>query len=179
MRIPSLQGLVRLVACLLLTFATSAGAVPNLLDPTFGDGGGVLTVVGPFPEGAHDLVVDGAGRIVLAGGSQDGAALVRHLADGALDATFGTGGIVESGIAGTFRAVAVDGTGRIFAAGASCGFYCHLLLVRYLQDGALDPTFGAGGVVMVPVRGSSHRRSEERPLAGWDLTAESLRALRR
>ena len=103
-------------------------------DAAFGTGGLVVT---PFdgleedePGGcAMDVKVDAKGRIVAAGFAPDlnipgqsGYAVVRYLADGSPDPTFGNGGQVFTTFPGQGHSqaggVAVDTQGRIFVSGA-------------------------------------------------------------
>jgi uncharacterized delta-60 repeat protein len=72
---------------------------------------------------------------------------------GTLDETFGTGGKVLLDLGGfqdVIVALAVQEDGRILAAGSSFipGEGPKFALVRFLPDGSLDPSFGAGGVVI-------------------------------
>lgn len=126
------------------------------LDPSFGIGGQVNV---PLPQGFE---VGGAalqpdGKVVIAGTYpsapfvQRNFALVRLLPGGALDPSFGGGGLVSSdfGLIETGRSVIVLGDGRLVLAGwrspttANTGDFA---LVRYMADGSLDTTFGSGGL---------------------------------
>ena len=74
---------------------------------------------------------------------------------GALDPTFGNGGMV-SGTAGIYRAtaVAVEPDGKIVAGGYATNVNGHaevFALARYNTDGTLDTTFGNNGVVQTVV----------------------------
>lgn len=124
------------------------------LDPAFGDGG-LVTEPSSTSYGAvaYDLTLDGEGR-VLAGGVVDyQAAIVRYIPDGSFDSSFGDGGLVLTsgiapGLAGVRDAV-VQPDGKIIVAGyAEEAPEMRCALIRYEPDGALDPTFGDGGVVM-------------------------------
>jgi uncharacterized delta-60 repeat protein len=132
---------------------TSAGA----LDSTFGSGGEVTTRVGSGTnEAANALALDPAGRIIAAGFTyacgrftcSDDFALARVNPDGSLDPGFGTGGAVTTdfgpGEVDRARDVALAPAGDIVAAGTSGDAFG---LARYTPSGALDPTFGAGGMV--------------------------------
>ncbi|MEK6284782.1 MAG: delta-60 repeat domain-containing protein [Acidobacteriota bacterium] len=71
-------------------------------------------------------------------------------ADGDLDTTFGSGGIVRSNF--FFNAIAIQSDGRMIAAGGistltNAGFEFDFALARYNINGSLDPTFGSGGKV--------------------------------
>lgn len=123
------------------------------LEPT----GMVWTRVGSvYSGGAHDMVVQPDGKIVLAGNASDAAgsddlAMVRYEAGGPLDAGFGTGGIVRTplGFEGSGEAVALQPDGAIVVAGTTraASFVTGGVVARYLPDGTLDTTFGSGGLV--------------------------------
>jgi len=147
-------------------------------DPAFGAGG----TVSLNPEGgshdsdAHAVVVDGSGRILLAGssyvpgseGSFSGTwILVRLTSAGEPDPTFSGDGVLmldpPQGF-GSPQALALDPRGRILAAGMSqpCGLppsppatdTCSPAqrpqLARFLPTGRLDRTFGNDGWAMLP-----------------------------
>lgn len=108
---------------------------------------------------ARAVVADREGRILVvgevdAGGQSDGI-LARFLANGQPDTTFGTDGQLvfgASGIAESTAAIAVLDDGRLLVAGsASHGGSADFEVRRFLPDGAADPSFGAGGVVALPI----------------------------
>ena len=74
-------------------------------------------------------------------------------ASGDLDPTFGGGGTVVTGISGndSANAVVVQSDGKIIAAGSSTGAGTDFTLVRYLDTGGLDATFGNTGQVITPI----------------------------
>jgi uncharacterized delta-60 repeat protein len=139
------------------------------LDSSFGSGGIVVTPVAPGDNNdvitTNGLTIDPAGRIVVTGQANMGAgaggvnlALARYNPGGTLDSSFGSGGIVTTAVApgdnfDTLVGAAIDGSGRIVAAGAadSGGFVFDLALVRYNPDGSLDTTFGTSGKVTMNV----------------------------
>jgi uncharacterized delta-60 repeat protein len=151
-------------------------------DPTFGTGG-VISV--PSPPGARfvlaGVAVDSQGRVVLAGLSRplpsnstpdpvlSKATIMRFNADGSLDQSFGSGGMVVTdfgfgppkaaggpyiGASVGLRDVAIDADNRPVVTGAyvtelegerehvkSAGF-----VARLTESGALDTSFGEGGI---------------------------------
>jgi uncharacterized delta-60 repeat protein len=130
-------------------------------DQSFGSGGIVRTPIGNPSLGDESLAValDG-GRIVVGGDADSGTgagdfAVVRYLADGQLDASFGSGGIVVTPGAEDelIRAVAVTSGGKILVAGygGSGSTTLRLRLARYLDAGSLDTTFGGTGVVTTAI----------------------------
>lgn len=133
------------------TFTTgsyTSGSTSGSLDPTFGAGGIVTTDIGTDNYG-EELIIQSDGKIVAAGSSNSDFALVRYNADGTLDATFGTGGIVTTDIGNSSNSVValgIQSDGRIVAAGYGNSSFA---LVRYNADGTLDTTFGASGIVTI------------------------------
>lgn len=133
------------------------------LDPSFGSGGVVTTAM----TGEHmsfyaipALAQQPDGKLIFAaqeptGGKlgkldQFGFVVIRHLADGTIDRTFGRNGSAITGFAGWFasaRAVCVQPDGKLVVAGFTVlNGLDHFALVRYLPDGSLDPSFGTAGV---------------------------------
>ena len=133
-----------------------AAGVP---DATFGVGGRVTVSfggLGPFDSQYVNVLVRLAnGRFVVAGShgtssSQD-VVVVRCLADGSPDASFGTGGTARFTFAAgflTIGAVLEQSDGKLVVAG---GYNSVLgdneLLLRLEVGGSLDAGFGSGGMV--------------------------------
>ena len=118
------------------------------LDPSF-DGDGLL--VGRSAH-AWALAVQSDGRILVAGNSGSGttahATLLRYLADGAPDRSFGADGAVVTpfGDLSSALAVAVRPDGRVVVAGyGASGGQIRFAVGTYLSSGALDPTFDGDG----------------------------------
>lgn len=133
------------------------------LDPAFGQGGQLVVPFGTGIDRAYALAIQDDGKIVAAGTStSDGSsglptdgqdfALIRVLANGTLDTSFGQGGRVVTplqahGGGDVVYALAlprVNGEQRILAVGGEGDF----LAARYLGNGALDSSFGAAGKVV-------------------------------
>jgi uncharacterized delta-60 repeat protein len=129
------------------------------LDPTFGTGGIVTTPVGGGDSEAYGVALQPDGKIVAGGVATDSngnsSALVRYLPDGSLDTTFGTDGVVvvtEAGENG-FAAIARQPDGKILGVGQSSSAvwpWATTPLTRFNSDGALDSSFGNGGVSDAP-----------------------------
>lgn len=138
------------------------------LDSTFGRGGVALHRVSGARDMAFALALDGAGRVVVAGqcgrtnlsaNTRGTACLARFSAQGEVDLTFGPDGTrllpLRDGVE-SLRAVAVDGRGRIVAAGYSAYSAANeLTLFRLTEDGDLDNDFGGLGSVTYRGRGFS------------------------
>ena len=154
------------------TLLRPRGAVLRLLaggslDATFGIGG--IATVEPPPEytstRAEAMVLDPAGRIVIAGEVEDDIpAVMRLLPDGSPDPSFGTGGVVVArgaygGAPAWWQSIALDGA-RIVVGGAAAntppygtGLDRVAVLGRFDDSGLPDPSFGSGGFVEVPLAG--------------------------
>jgi len=126
------------------------------LDPAFGTGGRVSTDFGGQDDEAASLSVDGDGRVVAAGyatiSDQKVLAIVRYLADGSLDPTFGNGGRVTTPV-GTGEAIihslVTNPSGDILVVGAVGPIDAHdLMVARYCADGSVDTSFGDSGFVV-------------------------------
>jgi uncharacterized delta-60 repeat protein len=87
------------------------------------------------------------------------AAPAASAAPGQLDPSFGSGGVVKllpSEEEIFLSGVAAQADGKIVLAGSDPG---GVLLARLLENGALDPGFGAGGVVRTPFAGFGEARA--------------------
>ena len=123
------------------------------LDPAFGQQGIVTIGNGPVV-----MVMDSAHRTVLAGVDNSGPYAYRYLADGRFDSSFGSNGIARVDFAfahgSNLRTLAIGPHGAITAGGSwvATDFTNFLLLWRLRDDGSPDTTFGAGGVVELPMQ---------------------------
>ncbi len=130
-------------------FAVARFNADGSVDGTFGSGGFVITEIG-----YHSMARAGAlqpdGKIIAAGHSTDSGpnrfVVARYNADGSLDASFGSGGIVLTPEGQVITSVALQGDGKIVATGTGSGAFT---VVRYATNGSLDATFGGTGIVTV------------------------------
>lgn len=157
----------------------------------FGDAGAGNAVIvstpasafgGATKAGASAAVVQSDGKIVAVGFADDNLALARYTTTGALDPLFGVGGVTTTDVGasgwvqGAFRAV-VQPNGAIVVAGVRVSYASGdqtntLVLARYDTFGALDCTFGAGGVATVPL-GTTEGTSYSAPMpTGLALAAD-------
>lgn len=135
------------------------------LDPTFGDGGTVITAITDNDYDASEayaLLLQPDGKLVAAGTAVDftahhkSFALARYNPDGSLDATFGDGGRVltvatvanDNQADDEIAAIAIQPDGKIVAVGKAGSFPPDFAVLRYNADGSLDSTFGDGGRVI-------------------------------
>lgn len=139
-----------LLPLLLFLLTVAAYASPGDLDLSFNSTGFVTTAVTASADEANAVAVQTDGKIVVAGYSANrtGFALVRYTSSGALDTTFGTGGIVTvSFAAAEVRSIAILADGKIVVGGyaSSINFSNRSFVVaRFTESGALDTTFGGG-----------------------------------
>jgi uncharacterized delta-60 repeat protein len=127
--------------------ASAATGGAGSLDPTFGTGGVALVPgVAPF-VGSATIAPDGDILIAV------GQGVERLHADGTPDTSFGSGGFASTGLTnGGGAAVAVQRDGKIVWAGAGqipgdTNTADNFAVARFTATGALDPTFGAGGLI--------------------------------
>lgn len=142
-------------------FALARYNADGTLDTAFGTGGTVTTSVGTSIssqyEGALSIAIQSDGKIVVGGytwsdGIGNVVVLLRYDAGGTLDATFGTGGIVTttSGRGGAY-ALRLDESDRPVVAATTSSVGGRFFVARYTTAGALDPTFGSGGVATAAI----------------------------
>lgn len=146
-------------------------AAPGDLDPTFGNGGIVITTVDPsgrLVDVANGMAMQPDGKIVVAGVSYNnsghaGIAVVRYHPNGSLDSSFGGAGIVITpvNINSEATSVALQADGKIVVAGFSYnsdGVH-SFAVVRYHPNGSLDTSFNGTGKVITPIDSASTARS--------------------
>ena len=137
---------------------TASGA----LDPTFGDGGTVISDFGGSRL-TRAMALQPDGKILVTAWTMPPAPQVflvaRYTADGDLDPAFGAGGTVVTDFGGGVTdfddvadplALGVMPDGRFVVAG---GGHRDLALARYLPDGQPDPSFGGSGTVTTDLGG--------------------------
>jgi uncharacterized delta-60 repeat protein len=137
-------------------------------DPSFNGGEPFTLSLGTASTTFRAVAVDSRGRIVAVGeavddrltcGSPTHAVIVRLLADGTPDSSFGTGGIrvLDPGLDTKAAALAIDGAGRVVLTGSAQGAAAQcsnvpprLLVARLLGNGAPDRSFDGDGIVLGP-----------------------------
>jgi uncharacterized delta-60 repeat protein len=133
------------------------------LDTSFGSGGTEVSTFGPGSNVQAEI--DGialqsdskilvTGYVSLAGSDGQQFAVARYNANGTLDSTFGTNGVVYVTPLATLHpdsghGIVIQSDGKIVAAGTLTGTnsYQEWALARFNSDGSFDSTFGSGGVV--------------------------------
>jgi uncharacterized delta-60 repeat protein len=162
--------LCSLSATLLLVLFLSADfyAAPGDLDPTFGNGGIVITPTGNMIDLDYPraMTIQSDGKIIVVGEGSFGTfnwdfAVVRYNTNGTLDTTFGGSGIVITQLTvnydGAFS-VAIQADGKIVVAGSHSNCFCinnsSFAVVRYNPNGTLDTSFNGTGKVITQVNSS-------------------------
>jgi uncharacterized delta-60 repeat protein len=146
---------VLVALAVLLPASGASAAAPGELDPTFGVGGKVQAPFGPESFGGG-VAVQADGKILTVGtpGESEGFSVARLLSNGSPDPSWGEGGVVTTHL-GKFASafdVAVQPDGKIVVVGEAPGAKNEdFAIVRYLSNGKLDPSFGEGGIVILPV----------------------------
>ncbi|HSS58365.1 MAG TPA: delta-60 repeat domain-containing protein, partial [Solirubrobacteraceae bacterium] len=143
------------------------------LDPTFGSAGKRLVDFGTDDESVHGAALQADGKIVLAGDSRLQPAVVRLKANGALDTTFDGDGkkLFSWGAIGRVTAVVVAPNGKILLGGFSGPEGGNIQIARMKANGALDTTFGTGGIATVDFGGTEFGEAMARQADGRILVA--------
>ena len=156
----------------LLAFKQPLFARAGDLDPTF-SGDGILTrTYSPsvFANPTTDIVVQPDGKILFAstgfvtinGVSSDAFTVIRYNADGSLDTSFGTGGVVNTS-SGNFEILVnmlLQPDGKIILSGERYvgTNLTDFVLLRYNSNGTLDNSFDGNGVAVATISNLSEER---------------------
>ncbi|HKP12796.1 MAG TPA: hypothetical protein VJZ91_11815, partial [Blastocatellia bacterium] len=133
------------------------------LDPSFGTAGKVVTNFGgALVDQIRCLALQPDGKIVAGGQTFDPVqqkswtALARYNANGSLDASFGTGGLVKGNLTdyNFIFNMALQQNGRIVAAVfPTLPGQTQFAVLRYNSDGSPDTSFGPDGRVTTSING--------------------------
>ena len=168
----------RIYALLLLAIAPAMHSQNMTLDTTFGIDGKTSTLFPPSYGGetsshssARDVLIQNDGKIVTAGtrsaGSGTEFGLARFSANGIIDPTFGTNGMVTTDFINppytissnydAVNAISLQTDGKIIAVGNTTNYALYntldVALARYNTNGSLDTSFGVGGKVFTDFDG--------------------------
>ncbi len=145
----------------LICFAiiTSLQAQPGTLDMSFGKNGIVLT--DGIYDGCNAMTIQQDGKIILAGTNYNGTGnvfqLIRYNTDGSIDFSFGFDGRVLTDLSGStfeqINSVSIQSDGKIVAAGI---VYHDIAIVRYMENGSVDTSFGNEGSVITDLRNEDY-----------------------
>jgi uncharacterized delta-60 repeat protein len=138
-----LQALAFLLIVLLAS-STLALSQAGSLDTTFGSGG-IFTTSFTTRDAtvATAAAIQSDGKIIVAGSTPAGAALLRLNTNGTLDSSFGTNGIASSE-GGVIYGLAIQSNGQIVVAASS---FVGGTVGRFNSNGSVDTTFGSNGFV--------------------------------
>ena len=166
-----------------LAFGTAGKSEGNL---------GGLSIFGESPmtlaiQGDGKLVVAGWGTIMAAGQATMQFALARYDAAGALDPTFGTGGLTFAAFghrSSLLWSLLIQPDGKLVAVGGtSDGSQYDFAVARFLTSGALDPSFGTNGMVITDIQsnrsddtaqGVALRPDGKLVVAGWTQVSNNV-----
>jgi uncharacterized delta-60 repeat protein len=165
--VPLARALLAIAVVAALVAPRGAGAQSGVLDPTFGNGGVVVT---PIASGGADdigqaVVIQDDDRILVGGysvmaGTSDDFSLARYQLDGSLDTTFGGTGkvtfpITAGAVVDRAFALVLQSDQRLVLAGFSRVSGTDLFAVaRVLPNGQLDPSFDGDGKLTTNIASS-------------------------
>jgi len=124
-------------------------------DPSFSSDGVAPLGIGAGIDIADAIAIQPDGKIVVAGyfnnGVNDDMAVVRYMPSGALDPSFDGDGIQTTtsqlgSNADRATGIALQSDGKIVLVGSTTHANDNTTLVRYDTNGALDGSFGVGGI---------------------------------
>jgi uncharacterized delta-60 repeat protein len=129
------------------------------LDTTFGTNGKTTFSVGDSEDTPNAMLIDSDGKILIGGVSANAggtyrATLIRLNANGSLDGTFATGGVLTfntpSSTHDTIRGIALQSDGKIVVCGYSYSIGTeNAFIARFTTSGAFDTTFNSIGYRMI------------------------------
>lgn len=136
-------------------FSVSRLNADGTVDSTFNGGNAIefnIPNIGALEGYGFTLQADGK---LLVPGYNGEMVVARLNADGSLDNSFGTDGLVDTQVTGLAASVTVQADGKILLAGGGeqegSGF--DFKIIRLNQDGSLDTSFGNAGVAVLDLTG--------------------------
>ncbi len=127
-------------------FAVARYTAGGQLDTGFGTSRTVLTDFGSGSDAGYAIVLQPDGQILVAGRAENGVqgfALARYSADGSVDTSFGSGGMVTTDFGGGIdegRAAALQPDGAVLVAGRAANGADYDLAVARYEGNAFDVT---------------------------------------
>ncbi len=129
------------------------------LDNTFGNGGFTETLFGNNKDLGKRLAILSDGKIIACGTSDANGymefAAARYNANGTIDNSFGTNGVVLTSASGESdcKSMALQSDGKFILAGAAnaSSMAGDFAMIRYNANGTIDNSFGTNGVVITAV----------------------------
>jgi len=141
----------------------TAAGIP---DSSFGDEGIAFTDVADARGSPGAMALQPDGKILVTGNSNvsDKFEIIRFNTNGSNDLTFGIRGRVLTDVsagADQPEAIALQNDGKIVVAGrCRIGNQGVISVVRYINDGTIDASFGSDGKILTPVGTTSFLTSE-------------------
>ncbi|MCB9208091.1 MAG: hypothetical protein H6612_05820 [Ignavibacteriales bacterium] len=129
--------------------------INGTLDNTFDSDGIVTTNLGTDIDLGHSVALQSDSKIVVTGRANTNIAVVRYNANGSLDNSFDSDGIVITNLGSNRdygQSVAIQSDNKIVVAGES---NFNFAVLRYNTNGSLDNSFNSNGIVITPVGLSS------------------------
>ncbi|MCB0879095.1 MAG: hypothetical protein KDC46_08970 [Thermoleophilia bacterium] len=131
---------------------TPTGVLDVTWDGPSGTGNGIVDydILTPFADDwVQAITVQADGKVVIGFHAGSGFVVARMTTTGALDTSFGTGGVTDiptSATDGDIQDITIDSQGRIYASGFRDLPTAQMMVARLRSDGVLDTGFGSGGI---------------------------------
>ena len=131
-------------------------------DQSFDDGQGHPGVVftafpgNPTSAGIGGIALQNDGKLVAAGYGAGQIVLIRYNANGTLDTSFATNGILQSNLVANASVgkILIQPDGKYVVVGSFGSTTLTQYVARFLPDGTPDSSFGSGGVAAIGIAGS-------------------------
>ena len=132
---------------------TATAVIVGTLDTSFGSSGVLNICVSAWPgtDEGRGVAIQPDGKFVVVGRGGDDSFLLRVNADGSLDTSFGSSGIIVIPNY-SYSSVVIQSDGKIVVGGAAI---IDVAVARYDDTGVLDPTFGVGGITTIDIGATS------------------------
>ncbi|MCF6306600.1 MAG: T9SS type A sorting domain-containing protein [Flavobacteriaceae bacterium] len=130
------------------------------VDLSFGNDGIVYPSYNTAPFGKRELIVLPDNSFYVLGSENEDFLIAKHLTNGDIDNTFGVNGITTTDFdADYFQTAILQEDGKLLAIGRTDDVtnYYQIMMVRYLPNGDLDPTFGSNGIALYDTDGEFFR----------------------
>jgi uncharacterized delta-60 repeat protein len=132
-------------------FAPAAQSAPGDLDHTFGTDGFLWIDTSGEVDRARGVAIQDDGKILIGRDNERDLSVMRLESDGSLDSGFGAAGVASLSVVGQILATAAviaQSDGKVIAVGT---IEDDFAVARFLSDGRVDTSFGAGGLARARV----------------------------
>lgn len=142
-------------------FALARYNISGSLDSTFSGNGIQNSKINLYGQ-INSIAVQKDGKIVVAGnvwnGSNADIAVARYNADGSIDSTFSSDGVLQTDIGNNEdngKSIAIQSNGKIIVVGSTYNYAnTDFVVIRYNADGTFDNTFGTNGILTANIGGN-------------------------